>query len=192
TATMSHGFSTWTTVYTSYAGTPAPTYPASPLNHIIKVGADGLTYTPSFISAAVGDTVTFEFHPKNHTVTQSSFLHPCEPLAETSTTDEVGFKSGFKPVAPNATDFPTFVITVNDTAPIWGFCGQQGPPRHCADMGMVFAINAVETGPHNFAAFQALALASGNATGSGYPAGSPSGYPAGYHPAGDIAAAANS
>jgi plastocyanin len=37
------------------------------MDHLIKVGADGLTYTPSSISAAVGDTVTFEFHPKNHT-----------------------------------------------------------------------------------------------------------------------------
>ncbi|KAJ7036687.1 hypothetical protein C8F04DRAFT_1036217 [Mycena alexandri] len=170
TATMTHGTSTWTTVYTSYAGTPAPTYAASPLNHIIKVGADGLTYTPSNISAAVGDTVTFEFHPKNHTVTQSSFLHPCEALAETSTTGEVGFKSGFHFVAPNATEFPTFNITITDTAPIWGYCGQQGPPRHCADMGMVFSINAVESGPNNFAAFQALALASGKSSSSGYSA----------------------
>ncbi|KAJ7041774.1 hypothetical protein C8F04DRAFT_1299306 [Mycena alexandri] len=55
-----------------------------------------------------------EFHPKNHTVTQSSFLHPCEPLAETSTTGEVGFKSGFHFVAPNATDFPTFNIAIKD------------------------------------------------------------------------------
>ncbi|KAJ7770079.1 hypothetical protein B0H16DRAFT_1411208 [Mycena metata] len=167
TATMTHGSSTWTTVYTSYAGTPSPTYAASPINHIIKVGADGLTYTPSNISAAVGDTVTFEFHPKNHTVTQSSFLHPCEPLAETSTTGEVGFKSGFHFVAPNATEFPTFNITITDTAPIWGYCGQQGPPRHCADMGMVFSINAVESGPNNFDAFQALALASGKSSSSG-------------------------
>ncbi|KAJ7116726.1 hypothetical protein C8R44DRAFT_983695 [Mycena epipterygia] len=162
TATMTHGTSTWTTVYTSYEGTPSPTYAASPVKHLIKVGADGLTYTPSNISAAIGDTVEFEFHQKNHTVTQSSFMNPCKALAETSTTGQVGFKSGFMFVPPNATVFPTFTITVNDTAPIWGYCGQQGPPVHC-QQGMVFSINAVESGPNNFEAFQRLANNSGNA-----------------------------
>ncbi|KAJ7447852.1 hypothetical protein B0H11DRAFT_2248028 [Mycena galericulata] len=159
TATIASGSSTWTTVYTSYVGTPSPTYAASPVDHKILVGADGLTYTPSNISASIGDTVTFEFHPKNHTVTQSSFLQPCQALEETSTTGQVGFKSGFRPVAPNVTDFPTFQITINDTAPIWGYCGQQGPPVHCTS-GMVFSINAVEDGPNNFEAFQQIALRS--------------------------------
>ncbi|KAJ7074993.1 hypothetical protein B0H15DRAFT_43590 [Mycena belliarum] len=166
TATISNAASTWTTVYTSYDGTPAPTYAAQPVDHKILVGADGLNYTPSNISAAVGDTVTFEFHPKNHTVTQSSFLAPCKALGETSTTGQVGFKSGFRPVADNATDFPTFQITINDTAPIWGYCGQQGPPVHCTS-GMVFSINAVETGPNNFAAFKELAMRSGSNTNAG-------------------------
>ncbi|KAJ7696375.1 Cupredoxin, partial [Mycena metata] len=161
TATVTDGASTWTTVYTSYDGTPAPTFAPTPVDHKILVGANGLTYTPSNISASIGDTVTFEFHPKNHTVTQSSFLAPCKPLAETSTTSQVGFKSGFQFVDANATVFPTFTITINDTAPIWGYCGQQGPPMHC-EQGMVFSINAVESGPNNFNAFQALANRSGS------------------------------
>ncbi|KAJ6461263.1 hypothetical protein C8R47DRAFT_1080683 [Mycena vitilis] len=155
TATMTHGGKTWTTVYTSYAGTPSPTYAPSPVNHVIKVGADGLNYSPSNISASIGDTVTFEFHQVNHTVTESSFLHPCEALGTTNP-GAVGFKSGFKPVAAGVTsNFPTFKITVNDTAPIWGYCGQTG---HCQS-GMVFSINAVESGPNNFAAFKKLAMA---------------------------------
>ncbi|KAJ6520807.1 hypothetical protein DFH09DRAFT_1048263 [Mycena vulgaris] len=164
TATMTHGTSTWTTVYTSYVGTPYPTYAPSPVKHIIKVGANGLNYTQPNITAAIGDIVIFEFHPKNHTVTQSSFLNPCKPLA--STTGQAGFKSGFMFVPPDATTFPTFNITINDTAPIWGYCGQQGPPVHCSS-GMVFSINAVESGPNNFAAFQELAEHSGDATASG-------------------------
>jgi len=36
----------------------APTYGASPVTHLIKVGANGLTYSPSNISANVGDLVT--------------------------------------------------------------------------------------------------------------------------------------
>ncbi len=46
------------------------------------------------------------------------------------------------------------------TAPIWGYCGQTG---HCA-AGMVFSINAVESGPNNFENFQLLAEETGNAT----------------------------
>ncbi|KAJ7235635.1 hypothetical protein B0H12DRAFT_1141390 [Mycena haematopus] len=169
TATVSHGTTTWTTVYTSYAGSAYPTYAPSPVNHLIKVGLNStggsaLMFTPSNISAAIGDTVTFEFHAKNHTVTQSSFLEPCKALAETSTTGQVGFKSGFVPVNTSQTsDFPTFQITVNDTTPIWGYCGQQGPPVHCTS-GMVFSVNAVESGPNNFAAFQHLAETSGSGT----------------------------
>ncbi|KAF7334307.1 RmlC-like cupin [Mycena sanguinolenta] len=157
---------TATTVYTSYPGSAYPTSTPSPVNHLIKVGLNStggaaLLFTPSNISAAIGDTVTFEFHAKNHTVTQSSFLQPCKPLAETSTTGQIGFKSGFVPVSVNQTsDFPTFQITVEDENPVWAYCGQQGPPVHCTS-GMVFAINAVESSPNNFAAFLHLAETSG-------------------------------
>ncbi|KAF5378069.1 hypothetical protein D9615_007498 [Tricholomella constricta] len=154
TATVTLGSSVWTTTYTSYDGTPPPTPAAEPVDHKVIVGADGqLSYNPANISAAIGDTVTFEFRPKNHTVTQSSFLNPCKPLADTSTTGQVGFKSGFRPVTADATEFPQFKITINDTAPIWGYCGQG---NHC-NSGMVFSINAVESGPNNFAAFVELA-----------------------------------
>ncbi|KAJ8521926.1 hypothetical protein ONZ45_g1428 [Pleurotus djamor] len=152
TATVTHGASVWTTTYTSYDGTPPPTPAPQPAQHVITVGADGqLAFSPSNIQAAVGDTVTFEFRPKNHTVTQSSFSNPCRPLGDT--TSQQGFRSGFQPVAADASTFPTFQITINDTAPIWGYCGQT---NHCG-AGMVFSINAVESGPNNFAAFQQLA-----------------------------------
>lgn len=51
---------------------------------------------------------------------------------------------------------------------------------HC-QKGMVFSINAVETGPNNFAAFQQLAIRSGDATGAaaGGASGSVSGSAAG-------------
>ncbi|KAJ7835544.1 RmlC-like cupin domain-containing protein, partial [Mycena olivaceomarginata] len=58
TATVSNGKSTWKTTYTSYAGSAYPTYAPSPVNHLIKVGADGLNFTPPSIAAAIGDTVT--------------------------------------------------------------------------------------------------------------------------------------
>ena len=67
----------------------------APYDHEIIVGVDGkLEYGPASIAAAIGDTVTFVFKPKNHTVTQSSFEYPCQPLEETSYDGTVGFKSG--------------------------------------------------------------------------------------------------
>ncbi|KAF9524559.1 Cupredoxin [Crepidotus variabilis] len=177
TATVTWQSSTYTTTYTSYDGTPPPTPAAQPMDHKITVGDNGkFVYSPANISASIGDTVTFEFKPKNHTVTQSSFLTPCTKLKDAS--GNPGFASGFKPVGASDTTFPTFQIKINDTAPIWGYCGQ---PGHC-QAGMVFSINAVESGPNNFAAFQQLAINSGStnttSTGSGSP-GSPSGSPSG-------------
>ena len=57
------------------------------------------------------------------------------------------------PVAANDTTFPTYTIQVNDSTPIWAYCRQSG---HCGQ-GMVFAANAVESGPNNFEAFVARA-----------------------------------
>src|SRR5882762_11528823 len=67
------------------------------------------------------------------------------------------------PVASNTSGtMPTFQITINDTQPIWGYCGQTG---HC-QAGMVFGINAPMNGSNTFTAFQMLAKSS-NATASG-------------------------
>lgn len=83
------------------------------------------------------------------------------------------------PVDANATEFPTWNVTVNDTAPIWFYCRQHKPDgsSHCG-AGMVFAVNAVENSPRNFTAFKGLAqtlngtvaagaAANGSANGNG-------------------------
>ncbi|KAJ7243410.1 hypothetical protein B0H12DRAFT_1131014, partial [Mycena haematopus] len=153
TATVTVSGDPITTTYASYPGSAAPTSAVSSDHVVIVGGTAGNVYTPSNITAQPGDTVTFQFHTKNHTVTASSFQDPCRALSLTSTTGQLGFDSGFMPVAANATDFPTFTIQINDTQPIWAYCRQ---PGHCGT-GMVFSVNAVESGPNNFAAFQALA-----------------------------------
>ena len=161
TATVSWGGSVYTTTYTSYEGSADPTPAPAPVEHTIVVGANnGLVYDPPSIQAKPGDTVLFKFDSKNHTVTQSSFSNPCQGLVKDD--GSAGFKSGFRPVQGAAADTLTFAVTVNDTAPIWGYCGQTG---HCA-AGMVFAINAVESGPNNFAAFQELAKQQASPSGS--------------------------
>jgi plastocyanin len=129
-------------------------------DHKVVVGGPGvLVFNPANITAQPGDTITFEFHQKNHTVTASSFDAPCRDLA--SSTGQIGFDSAFQPVTDGAATFPTYTVQVNDTKPIWAFC-KQG--NHCGQ-GMVFAANAVESGPKNFAAFQSLAKQL-NGTGS--------------------------
>jgi len=167
--------STPTSSVTTSAAVPTATTPVtvstpssstSQDHKIIVGGTNILAFQPANITAQPGDTITFEFHQKNHTTTQSSFAAPCQKLASTSTSGQVGFDSEFMPVAAGATAFPTFTIQVNDTTPIWAYCRQAG---HCGQ-GMVFSANAVETGPNNFEAFQARAKqingTSSNSTGS--------------------------
>jgi plastocyanin len=147
--------SIWTTTYSSYANAPAAT-PNSAEGSVIKVtvGADGLTFDPPRVSANPRDVIMFEFHAKNHTVTQSSFADPCRKLTDNTTT---AFDSGFMPVNASLTEgFPTWNLTVNDTAPMWAYCKQKTPSSHCG-AGMVFAINSDETSARNFSAFQNLA-----------------------------------
>lgn len=156
TDTITLGSEVWTTTYSSYPNSPAPT-PHSPTGDTIQVivgGPNGnLTFTPSRVSAAPRDIIKFIFQVKNHTVTQSSFAAPCVPLTDNSTGQRIGFDSGFVPVSSNTTDFPTWSLTINDTAPIWAYCGQAS---HCGS-GMVFAVNSDESSGRNFAAFQGLA-----------------------------------
>lgn len=155
TQTITLDSSTWGTTYTSYPNSPAPTPAALSGNvHKVTVGANGqLLFDPPHLAAQPRDIISFEFHPKNHSVTQSAFDDPCRKLSENGAT---GFSSGFVPVDASATTFPTWNLTVNDTAPIWIYCGQTNPSSHCG-AGMVFAINSDESSARNYSAFLNLA-----------------------------------
>ncbi|KAI0313347.1 Cupredoxin [Amylostereum chailletii] len=149
-------------------------------DHQVMVGNNGtLAFSPTDITATTGDTVTFIFMAKNHTVTQSTFAAPCAAMAG-------GIDSGFQPVAANATQVPAMTITVNNTTPLWFFCAQLVPAAHCAGKGMVFSINA--TPEKSFGAFQAAATS--GATASGTAAGTAATAPSGSTAAGAAASAA--
>jgi len=155
--------SIWTTTYTSYAGSPAATpVAAEGAVHTVVVGGvntNGTTklfFSPDHIVAAPRDTIVFQFEAKNHSVTQSSFVDPCRPLNANNASAPQALKSGFHPVGVNDTDFPTWTVTVNETAPLWFYCGQTSPASHCG-AGMVFSVNAVDNSTRSFAAFQAVA-----------------------------------
>jgi hypothetical protein len=81
--------------------------------------------------------VQFQFHAGNHTVTQSTYDAPCQPIAQHS--NVTGFHSGFLPVAASAAQgmIPTYTIQINNTNPLWLYCAQG---KHCAN-GMVMVIN---------------------------------------------------
>ncbi|TCD63551.1 hypothetical protein EIP91_005297 [Steccherinum ochraceum] len=139
-------------------------------NHVVLVGANGtLSYSPSEVTAANGDTVSFQFVSKNHTVTQSTFAAPCSNM--TNPDGSLGVDSGFQPVAAGATTFQQWTITVNNaSAPMWFYCRQA---NHCSQ-GMVFAINP--TAAKSFDAFQKAAEASAsNSTTGSSPYGSSTG-----------------
>jgi len=143
---------------TASAPGTTPTASAGGQIHTVVVGGtNGLVYRPSNITAQPGDIVTFEFHSKNHTVTQSSFAAPCTPLNASGTT---GFDSGFFPVSADATTFPTWNFTVKDTSPVWAYCAQTG---HCRS-GMVFAINADPNSAKSYDAFLNNAKSGTNGT----------------------------
>jgi len=166
TQAVTLGSKVWTTTYSSYPGSadPTPAADAASAVHTVIVGGPGkLAFEPASLQAKPQDVIVFEFHQKNHTVTQSSFADPCRPLAN-------GFESPFLPVTDTATTFPTWNFTVADTAPVWAFCRQLTPASHCG-AGMVFAVNAVESGERNFTAFQNVAkVLNGTAAAANAPA----------------------
>jgi len=118
-------------------------------------GSAALVFTPDQIKAKVGDQIHFQFYPKNHTVTQSSFAEPCTRQRNTAT-NELGVDSGFMVVPPGSKEIPVWTVEVKqDTSPIWMFCNQD---KHC-NSGMVFAINAPDQGSKTFSAFKEKAKA---------------------------------
>ena len=73
-------------------------------------GTSALAFDPPSVNATKGSVITFVFDgmPGNHTVAQSAFGKPCEPL-------EGGFDSGFIFVPQGASaPFPTWNLTITD------------------------------------------------------------------------------
>lgn len=117
---------------------------------IVSTKTGDLLYNPNNLTAAEGDTVTFHFWPKNHSVVQASFDKPCQPMAN-------GFYSGFVPTSDtSALASTTFTYTVkNASAPIWFYCSQG---KHCQN-GMVGVINPPKSGAKTLEAFMNASMA---------------------------------
>ncbi|KAE8135658.1 Cupredoxin [Aspergillus pseudotamarii] len=121
----------------------------------VDVGEHGFRFDPDTLKVAPGGKVEFHFYPGNHSVAQASFNQPCHPMNDSS------IFSGF--IAPTTGESDTvFTVTVNDTNPIWYYCGQIG---HC-QAGMVGVINPPASGSDTLEAFKSAAS---NANGDSVP-----------------------
>jgi hypothetical protein len=81
--------------------------------------------------------IEFDFYPTNHSVIRAEYQYPCIPYEDTGV-DKIGFFSGFKPVDAILTDPPKFFLTINDSNPIFYYCGA---PGSCINYQMVGVIN---------------------------------------------------
>ncbi|KAI2614121.1 uncharacterized protein GGS25DRAFT_470393 [Hypoxylon fragiforme] len=128
---------------------PVGTLPAGGLRKLhIDVGFDGkLMFNPNNVTELVGTILEFSYNPANHSIVQSSFDQPCQPLAS-------GFAAPFAPTQQTPSGV-TFEVAVADDKPIWFYCAQTAK-THC-QAGMVGSINAPADGNKTFAAFAALA-----------------------------------
>ncbi|KAJ5368868.1 uncharacterized protein N7496_008628 [Penicillium cataractarum] len=118
---------------TAASSTTSTTSAASGI-HTVDVGEDGLTFNPDSLTVSPGDKVEFHFYPPDHSVVQASFDNPCQPISSG------GFFSGFFQTSQESKT--VFTVTVNNTDPIWLYCGVQG---HC-QAGMVGVINPPSSG----------------------------------------------
>jgi plastocyanin len=137
-----------TSCWPATASTGSQCLPTGSVSRPVTVGVDGaLRFNPVEIDANIGDVIEFTFLKLNHTLTQSTLLHPCSNIG--------GFSTGFNQFNPS-NNSGKFVVKypVTTLDPQWFFCAQTQNKSHC-QAGMVFALNAAE----GLNAFQSAAAA---------------------------------
>ncbi|KAK1758861.1 extracellular serine-rich protein [Echria macrotheca] len=137
----------------------------------VAVGQNGFTFSPSSVTAAIGDIIEYSFFPPNHSVIMGDFNNACMPAATG------GFFSGFMTGASSASSSSSsssgggggglgyrqtsaggsvFQVKINSTDPIFFYCGV---PTHC-QAGMVGVINPNSS--QTLSAYQSKASSSSN------------------------------
>ncbi|KAH7115102.1 Cupredoxin [Dendryphion nanum] len=141
-----------TLIATAFAGAAL----AEDISVAVGLKNGSLIFNPESITAKNGDNIHFKFWPKNHSVAQSAFASPCQPLAN-------GIFSGYVPTTDAekvATTQFKYTVT-NESQPIWLYCSQG---RHC-QAGMVAVINPPTSGQNTLARFKQAAASAENNTG---------------------------
>jgi len=130
------------------SSSPSSTTAASGSVQTVEVAkGGGFAFTPDTLTVTPGSQVVFQFDSVAHSVTQSSFDKPCQPISP------AGINSGFSTTTSGPNSF--FTITVNSTDPIFIYCAQVG---HCQG-GMNLVIN--QNGANTLTAYRAAAQNSG-------------------------------
>ncbi|KAI0154278.1 Cupredoxin [Xylariaceae sp. FL1272] len=108
--------------------------------HVVSVSSTNkdLTFSPNNIQAAVGEMVQFQFISGNHSVVQSNFDNPCEPIT-LHNASAAGMFSGYMDVAAGESTgmSPVYTMMISATTPVWLYCSQG---KHC-QAGMTMVIN---------------------------------------------------
>jgi hypothetical protein len=137
------------------------------VTHRVTAGFNGLNFEPKNVVANIGDVVEFKFlgggptGTTNHSVAESSFDLPCQPLVDPNSGAQTGVFAGFDFLATGngvlATD--VYQIVVKDTKPRWIYCPQ---PKglHCVN-GMSMVINQNFDNGKTLDVYQAKAKANG-------------------------------
>ncbi|KAK1711441.1 extracellular serine-rich protein [Colletotrichum lupini] len=138
-------FLTSTTSSSTTTGTPvvvsATASAAAAQTHTIAVGASGFAFSPAKTEANVGDTIEWIFYPDAHSVIRAEFGFPCTPYEYIDIGRE-GFYSGNQSVKAITNDMPRYRVRVNDTLPIFYYCGA---PGSCYKEKMIGVINENST-----------------------------------------------
>ncbi|KAH8716961.1 hypothetical protein GQ44DRAFT_624454 [Phaeosphaeriaceae sp. PMI808] len=109
--------------------------------HIIKAGVGGFKFEPAQIpNVAVGDVVSFEFYPPDHSVARAEFGSACVPYEYTGK-GKTGFWSG-EQIVNSMADVTHYNVTINSTEPVFFYCAA---PNSCKSELMVGVINPNST-----------------------------------------------
>ncbi|KAF2635895.1 hypothetical protein P280DRAFT_553459 [Massarina eburnea CBS 473.64] len=111
--------------------------------HNVEVGKSGLTFDPSTLNPAVGDTVVFKLYPQ-HNVVSGPFASPCQPGNNGT------FFSG--PFSETNNGTKKFVVNVTTTDAVYYYCAVGA---HCPS-GMVGGWN-IPTSGNNIESYRAAA-----------------------------------
>jgi plastocyanin len=87
----------------------------------VTVGKDGLKFDPETLTASPGDLIHFHFYASNHSVVQSTFDKPCQPM-------DGGIYSGFFTASGKDESNQVFSMRLNSTDPVWLYCSSG---EHC-------------------------------------------------------------
>ncbi|KAF3059806.1 hypothetical protein GL218_05013 [Daldinia childiae] len=119
---------------------PTTTESNEAVTHTVRVGLQH-DFQPDTINANPGDTIRFNFYPKNHSVVRADFKKPCIPWELTNDPAETFFSG---PVEQDTlqTPIPTWDLKVNSTDPVFFYCSA---PGSCIDWKMVGVINPNKT-----------------------------------------------